>query len=59
MQKRNGNSDIENGLVDTVEEKENTMNGESSTDVYTPPHVKQIAGEKLLYNTGAQTGTLS
>ena len=27
------------------------MNRESSIDIYTLPHVKQRAGEKLLYNT--------
>ena len=27
------------------------MNGESSTDIYTLPCIKEIAGEKLLYNT--------
>ena len=59
MWKWSGNSDLENELVDTVEEQENRMNGESSTDINAPPYVKQIAGEKLLYNTGTQTGPLS
>ena len=29
------------------------MNRESSIDIYTRPCVKQIAGEKLLYNIGS------
>ena len=51
MQERNGDADIENGLVDIVAEGKSGMNGESSIDIYTLPCVKQIAGEKLLYNT--------
>ena len=33
-------------------------NGESSTDIYTLPWVKQVAGEELLHNTGTQPGAL-
>ena len=55
MQGRNGDEDIENGLVDIVEEGKSGMNGESSINIYTLPCVKQIADEKLLYNTGSQT----
>ena len=32
---RNGDADIENGLVDTVGERESGKNGESSTDIHT------------------------
>ena len=39
-----------NRLVDTVGEGEGGMNSESSFEIYTLPCVKQIAGEKLLYN---------
>ena len=46
-------TDVENGLVDIVAEGKSGMNGESSIDIYTLPCVKQIAGEKLLYNTGS------
>ena len=53
MQGRNGDADVENGLVDAVGEGESGMNGESSIDIYIPPCVKQTAGEKLLYNTGS------
>ena len=38
--------------MDMVGEGESGMNGESSVDIYTLPCVKQIAGMKLLYNTG-------
>ena len=53
MQGRNGDADIENGLVDRVGEGETGTNGQSNTDIHTPPCVKQIAGEKLLHNTGS------
>ena len=58
MQGRNGDSNIENGLVNTVGERKSEMNGESSTDIYTLPCIKEIAGEKLLYTQGAQPGAL-
>ena len=32
--------------------KKEWMNGESIIDIYTLSHIKVIAGEKLLYNTG-------
>ena len=38
-----------------MEEGRSGMNGESSINIYTLPCVKQIADEKLLYNTGSQT----
>ena len=53
MQGRNGDSDIENGLVNTVGKGESGTNRESSVDIYTLPGVKQIAGKKLLCNTGS------
>ena len=53
MQERNGDTDAENGLVDTAGEGEGGTNWESSTDMYTLPYVKEIAGGKLLYSTGS------
>ena len=52
MQGRNGDADIENGLVDTMGKGESGMNGDSSINIYTLPCVKQISGEQWLYNTG-------
>ena len=51
--RKKGDANIEKRLVDTVREGESRMNGESSIDIYILPCVKQIAGEKLLYNTGS------
>ena len=51
MQGRNEDTDVENGLVDTVEEGERGMNGKGSTDGYTLSCAKQTAGGKLMYNT--------
>ena len=48
-------TDTENRLVGTVGEREREKNGESSVNIYTLPCVKQIAGEKLLHNTGSPT----
>ena len=54
MQRRNGDADIYNGLVDTVREEKSGTNGESRiNNIYTLPCVKQIVNEKLLYNTGS------
>ena len=39
--------------MDTVEERESGVNGESSLDIFTLPCVKQIAGEKSLNKTGS------
>ena len=39
--------------MDTVQEGESGMNGESAINIYTLPCVKQIDGDKLLYNTGS------
>ena len=49
---RNRESDIESRLMGTVGEGEGGTNWESSIDIDIPPRVKQIASEKLLYNTG-------
>ena len=40
LQGRNGDADVENGLVDTVGEGEGGMNCKSSIDIYTLPYVK-------------------
>jgi len=45
--------DTENRLVNIVGEGESGMNGESSIALYTLPCIKQVVGEKLLYNTGS------
>ena len=42
-----------NRLVATVSEGEGVMNCDSSTDMLTPPYVKQIAGGRL-HKQGAQ-----
>ena len=51
MQGRNGDTDVENGLVDTVGEGESGPNGESSINIYTVSGVRWIASEKLLCST--------
>ena len=51
MQGRN-DADIENGLVDMVGEGEGGTNGESGIDIYKLSCIKEIAGGKLLNNTG-------
>ena len=53
MQGRNGFSDREDGLADTVGEGESAMNGQSGIDIYAVPCVKQMAHEKFLYNRGS------
>ena len=53
MQERNGDTDIENRLVDAVGEVKSGTNGEGSIDLCTLPYEKQIAGEKLLCSTGS------
>ena len=55
MEGRNGDTDTENRLVDTAGEGKSGMNRESSLDIYILPCVNEIAGEKLLYNTGSPT----
>ena len=51
MQGRNGEADVENGLVDTVGQGKSRRNRESSINVYTLSGLKWIAGEKLLCTT--------
>ena len=43
MQGRNGNTNIENGLVDPVGEGESEMNGESSINIYSLSGVRWIS----------------
>ena len=38
--------------MDTVGEGKSGVDRESNIYIYTPPCIKWIAGEKLLYNTG-------
>ena len=42
--------------MDTVGEGKSGTNGESSINICTVLGIKQMAGHKLLYNTGAQLG---
>ena len=51
LQGRNGDEDVENGLVGTVQDGESGMNGENSINICTLSYEKWIAGKKLLYNT--------
>ena len=51
-------ADIENRFVAAAEEGESRMGGESSSETYTLPFVKQRASGKFPYNTGAQPGAL-
>ena len=39
--------------MDTVGEGKSGTNGESSIEIYTLPCIKEIVGEKMLYNTGS------
>ena len=55
LQGRNRGSDTENRPVATAGKGEGGMDWESSIDIHTLPCVKQIANEKLLYNTGSST----
>ena len=52
MQGRNGDADVENGLVDTVGEGESETNGET-INIYTLSGVRWIVGEKLLCSIGS------
>ena len=53
MQGRSGDTNVENGLVDTVEERLSGLNGESSINIYTVSGVRWIADKKLLCSTGS------
>ena len=55
MQGRNIGSDTENRPVATAGKGEGGMDWESSIDIHKLSCVKQIANEKLLYNTGSST----
>ena len=46
-----GDTDRENGLVDTAREREGRKTGECSIDIYTLPCIKQIANRNLLHST--------
>ena len=50
MQGRNGDAGVEHGLVDTLGEGVNGMNGESCINIYTLSCVKWIVGKKLQLN---------
>ena len=47
LQGEDGDTDVENGLVDTVGEGESGMNEGSSINIYTLSDIRWIAGEKL------------
>ena len=53
LQGGNGDADTENRLADTVGEEEGGTNGESNTETYMLPYVKQRASGNLLYETGS------
>ena len=53
LQGGNGDADTENRLAYTVGEEEGGTNGESSTETYMLPYVKQRASGNLLYDTGS------
>ena len=57
MQGRDRDTDVENGLVETVEEGEGRTNGESSTDTYTT--TCKIASGKQLYNCSVQYSVMT
>ena len=52
MQGRNGDTDVENEIKDTVGEGETWTYGESSVNIHILSGVRWIAGEKLLCSTG-------
>ena len=51
LQRKNGDGDVENRLWTQWGEGKSGMDGQSSIDIYIVPCVKEISGEKLLYNT--------
>ena len=53
LQRRNGDIDIENRLVDTTGEGEARTDCENSIDIYTISCANYIARGKLLYNSGS------
>ena len=52
MNGRNGDADVENGLMEQLG-RESGVNREGSINIYTLSCLKWIAGEKLLHNTGS------
>ena len=57
LQRRNRDTDIENKHIDTKGEREDGMNWEVETDIYTPLIlcIKKITNENLPYRTGNST----
>ena len=53
LQGRNRDTDVENGRVDTAGDGEGGLSWKSSTDIFTFPSVRQMAGGKLLYIRGS------
>ena len=53
MQGRNGEADVENRLVNTTGEGDGGTNGESSTEIYTSPRVKQLEGSCCVTRSSA------
>ena len=51
MQGRNGDTEIENGLADTVGEGQSEMNGESSIDIHTAAAAAAAAAAKSLQSS--------
>ena len=58
MQGRNGDTDVENRLVDTAEEGESGPNAESSINIHTLSDVRWVAGERLLSGTRSPVSAL-
>ena len=58
LQERNVGADVENRFVDTLGGKGRGRNGETSLDIHTLACVEEIAGGKLLYNTGSRAWCL-
>ena len=54
MQGKNGDADRVNGLLDTVREEKSGTKGDGS--IYTPPSVKQTAGETVRDYAGSPAG---
>ena len=53
MQGSNGDTSIENKLVDTVGEEEDGMNIERNIEKYTLPYVKQTIHGNVQYDAGS------
>ena len=51
LQGSNGDSDIENRILDMVGEGEGETIRESGIKIYTLPYLKQITSEDLLFDT--------